>query len=393
MSWDTVKLGELTDLISSGSTPKGGSDNYMTEGPVMFIRSQNVQMNELSLGDVAYISKTIHHNMKRTWVKKGDVLLNITGASIGRVAAFELHDVEANVNQHVCIIRPRPNRLDTRYLSYFLSTPNFQHHINEMQHGGTRQALTFSQIADFDIPLPPLVEQQRIAAILDKADALRAKRRAALAKLDVLLQSTFLDMFGDPVTNPKGWKIKKLGELGKWQSGGTPSRSHPEYFEGTIPWLSSGELEQLYTYESQEYLTQEAVENSSTKLIKPGSLLLGMYDTAALKSTINQVACTCNQAIAFSRLNNQIANTLFIYYTIQIGKDHFRRLQRGVRQKNLNLSMVRNIEIPCPPLNLQDKFADFVETSLISSTRLENALKMHDNLFHCLQQRAFKGEL
>jgi type I restriction enzyme S subunit len=106
-----VPLGDLTTLISSGSTPKGGSEVYVRQGPVMLIRSQNVRMNALVLDDVAYVTDEIDAQMVRSRVKCGDVLLNITGASIGRVATFDLEHVEANVNQHVCIIRPRPDAL------------------------------------------------------------------------------------------------------------------------------------------------------------------------------------------------------------------------------------------------------------------------------------------
>ena len=149
-------LGDITSHVSSGSTPRGGDKTYLDEGPVMFIRSQHVHMNQLRLDDVSYISNEVDAQMKRSRVQRGDVLLNITGASIGRVAAFDLPDVRANVNQHVCIIRPVPSRLSSRYLEYFLSRDEFQRKIDRMQHGGTRQALTFAQIRTFKIPLPPV---------------------------------------------------------------------------------------------------------------------------------------------------------------------------------------------------------------------------------------------
>jgi type I restriction enzyme S subunit len=145
--WPIVPLGPLTTLISSGVTPKGGAEVYLSSGPVMLIRSQNVQMNHLSLDDVAFITDEIDNAMSRLRVTCGDVLLNITGASIGRVTTFGLHDTRANVNQHVCIIRPKPEVLFHRYLSYLISSPSFQLEIERLQHGGTRQALTFGLIA------------------------------------------------------------------------------------------------------------------------------------------------------------------------------------------------------------------------------------------------------
>jgi hypothetical protein len=181
-----ARLGDHTLLISSGSTPRGGESVYLQDGAVMLIRSQNVRMNRLDLSDVAYISEEINSEMRRSVVQRGDVLLNITGASIGRVALFSLKDVRANVNQHVCIIRPKAQELDGRFLAYFISSPRFQAEIDRLQRGGTRQALTFSQIADFPIPLPPLAEQERIATILDKVAAIREKHEKAMREIELL---------------------------------------------------------------------------------------------------------------------------------------------------------------------------------------------------------------
>ncbi len=121
-SLPVLKLGPLTSLISSGSTPLGGASRYLAEGPVMFLRSQNVLMNQLDLSDVAFIDDVLYNEMKRTQVQPGDVLINITGASIGRVAPFDLDGRRANVNQHVCIIRPKKDALDFRYLACYLSS-------------------------------------------------------------------------------------------------------------------------------------------------------------------------------------------------------------------------------------------------------------------------------
>ena len=107
-----------------------------------------------------------------------------------------------------------------------------------------------SKYSQIQIPLPPLPQQQKIANILDAADAIRQNDKAMIAKYDELTRALFLDMFGDPVSNPKNLPKIKLGELGKWQSGGTPSRSKSEYYNGTIPWLSSGELNEMYVSES-----------------------------------------------------------------------------------------------------------------------------------------------
>lgn len=157
--WEVRKLGELTTLISSGSTPLGGEQVYLDDGPVMLIRSQNVLMRSLNLDNVAFITEEINALMKRTIVNYQDVLLNITGASIGRVATFELPEKRANVNQHVCIIRTKPNILNPRFLMHLIALPNFQDYINTIQTGSTRQALNLTKIRELKIPLPSIQQQ------------------------------------------------------------------------------------------------------------------------------------------------------------------------------------------------------------------------------------------
>jgi type I restriction enzyme S subunit len=203
----------------------------------------------------------------------------------------------------------------------------------------------------------------------------------------------FLDMFGDPINNPRRWEMIKLKELGDWKSGGTPPRSKEDYFQGNIPWYSSGELGNMYISDSFEYITEAAINENSAKLVQPGSLLLGMYDTAALKSSITTIYCSCNQAIAFSKIDNEKANIAYVYCAIQLGRDFFRRQQRGVRQKNLNLSMVEEIRIPNPPINLQNRFSSILERINEFKVKITNSSLEINDLFDILMQKAFMGEL
>ena len=174
--WGAEKLGSLANKVGSGVTPKGGSDAYLDEG-IPLIRSQNVLVGALYLDDVVFISQAQHEKMSNSALQANDVLLNITGASIGRCAKLPADFVEGNVNQHVCIIRTEP-KLDPTYLCHYLNSEAGQNQVNRFQAGGNREGLNYQQIRSFDVPLPVLSEQQKIASILDSVDA----------KLDVLAQ-------------------------------------------------------------------------------------------------------------------------------------------------------------------------------------------------------------
>jgi type I restriction enzyme S subunit len=158
-NWSLCSLDELTQMVGSGITPKGGKSSYLDRG-VALIRSQNIRIMRLDLSDVAYISENQDEKMARTRVHYGDVLLNITGASIGRVAWFDRLDIPANVNQHVCILRLNSPIQD--WVTVCLASGYGQSQIMKMQSGVTREGLNYKQVRRLVIPIPPDDERQFI---------------------------------------------------------------------------------------------------------------------------------------------------------------------------------------------------------------------------------------
>lgn len=170
--WEQFELGPLTTKVGSGITPTGGDKNYKTKGRI-FVRSQNVGWGELLLRDVAFIDEETHSSFDSTEIKVFDVLLNITGASIGRSVVADSRVAGGNVNQHVCIIRVKQDDLNPALLNHFLISERGQKQIDSFQAGGNRQGLNFAQIRSFSIPLPPTEnEQRRIADCLTSIDKL-----------------------------------------------------------------------------------------------------------------------------------------------------------------------------------------------------------------------------
>jgi len=190
------KLESLCSKISSGSTPLGGNANYSKDGGILFIRSQNVLMNKFSDHENLYISNETHEKMKRTWVKKNDVLLNITGASIGRTAVYLGDDDKANVNQHVCIIRIKNfKELNPIYLNYYLSSDSIQNHIKSINAGGTREALNYNQIKNFDIRLPPINIQNKFAFIVNDIERVKNFQKQSREHIENLFNNLMQKSF------------------------------------------------------------------------------------------------------------------------------------------------------------------------------------------------------
>ena len=154
--WELKKIKHVTSKIGSGVTPSGGGATYLDEG-IPLLRSQNIHFNRIDLNDVARISEKVHHSMSNSKVRKNDVLLNITGGSIGRCYFVETSE-EMNVNQHVCILRPKKN-ISSIFLNAVLASEVGQGQIWYFQQGGGREGLNFQALKNFDIALPPIEEQ------------------------------------------------------------------------------------------------------------------------------------------------------------------------------------------------------------------------------------------
>ena len=182
--WEKCKLGELTTKVGSGSTPKGGNAVYTSAGHC-FVRSQNVGMGYLILDDIAHIDNDIHQKHKATELNEDDVLLNITGASIGRTAIATKEIEGGNVNQHVCIIRAN-SKVSPKFLCNYIQTKKIQNYIRSLQTGGSREGLNFEQIRSFPISLPSIAEQNKIAQLLDKLNEYIATQNKIIEDLKKL---------------------------------------------------------------------------------------------------------------------------------------------------------------------------------------------------------------
>jgi len=195
--WEVQRLKNGTSKIGSGKTPSGGAEVYVPNG-VIFLRSQNVHFDGLLLDDVAFIDEQVDAEMAPSRVNDGDVLLNITGASLGRCCVAQLNGMRANVNQHVCVIRPKATRYVPTFLANALSSPAVQAQIFASEDGISRDALNFEQIAELEICHPPLAEQRRIASFLERKtaeiDSLVGKIRQAIGYLRELRSGLIADV-------------------------------------------------------------------------------------------------------------------------------------------------------------------------------------------------------
>lgn len=219
----SVSLREFTEKIGSGSTPKGGESSYVASG-IPFIRSQNVQSGSLVLDTVAFIEPETHEKMRGTKLKPNDVLLNLTGASIGRSAMVPVNFLEGNVNQHVCIIRLDRARYHPKFLCEFLNSARGQYLIDSAQSGGSRQGLNFQEVGDLAIPDVDIEKQARIVEILSDADAAIATTEASFTIRNKRLRGLIQSLIGVHQESDE-WNPITLEDIGTVSSAGVDKKS------------------------------------------------------------------------------------------------------------------------------------------------------------------------
>jgi len=378
--WTQITIGSLAIHVGSGITPFGGSKVYKPEG-VVFIRSQNVTFEGLRLDDVAYIDIQTHESMRRSEVFAHDVLLNITGASIGRCCPVPEGIGLANVNQHVCAIRlPNPSREDAVFLSAILASHIGQAQIDRLNAGGNREGLNYEQLRAFVVPWPEQDERARIAEILGSVNAAIQQIETLIAKLKQIkagllhdLLTHGLDEHGqlrDPIAHPEQFKDSPLGRIPRqWETCALATvadvdrgkfahrpRNDPNFYGGPYPFIQTGEVAiagggKLTTFSQTLNERGAAVSRQFPKDTIAITIAANIADTAILgfpmffpDSVVGAVVKSPN-------------NVRYIELCIRRAKRNLDARAPQSAQKNINLEDLRPLLIAVPESEEQCRIA------------------------------------
>lgn len=370
-----VTLGEITDNLDSKRVPLNSSERNRksTERLYPYIGANNI---------LEYIDEYIFD----------EKILCIAedGGSWGKdEICAKIYQEKCWVNNHAHVLRAK-NNVVLEYLAGYLNHANLNSYIT----GTTRGKLTRSKLDFIEIPLPPLDDQIRIASLLSKVENIISRRREQLKQLDELLKSVFLEMFGDPVRNEKGWETVPLSKFGRLERGVSKHRPRnaPELLGGKYPLIQTSEVSNAGTYITSFTHTYSEAGFKQSKIWKKGTLCITIAANIARTGILTFDACFPDSVVGFTVYPNE-ANILFAHNLFTFFQKILEKNAPQAAQKNINLEILRNLIVPKPTINLQCKFADIVEKVEGLKSHYQQSLTALENLYGVLNQKAFKGKL
>ena len=394
MKWPVATIGEVCEVVS-GATPKTGKPEFW-DGNVPWVTPKDLsELGQKYLSDTPRkITRAGLKSCSARMLPAQSVLFS-SRAPIGLVA---INTLPVCTNQGFKNLVPRFDLVSPDFFFWWLKTQ--EKHIQSKGRGATFKEVSKKIVEDLQISLPPLAEQKRLAGILDAADALRAKRREALAQLDTLLQSTFLDMFGDPVTNPMGWEERSLGELAQdsFRNGLSPSTQGT--VDGEVLTLSAITRGRFNFAAKKSARFDKAPSPSQrlstdTFLICRGNGNRRLVGTGAYPDRSSNRVCFPDTMIGVEISPSVLAAAYLqnVWRTRRVR----RQIERGARTTNgthkVNQRLLSSVVFPVPPADLQLHFAAIVESVEQQKVRQRAHLAELDTLFASLQSRAFRGDL
>lgn len=392
MTWPIVKIKDIFEVARGGS-PRPINE-YITDDPS--------GINWIMIGDTKGGSKYIESTSKKIRkegvsksreVFPGDFLLT-NSMSFGRPYILK---TSGCIHDGWLVLSPIDSQISTDYFYYYLGSSEIKNKLASRAAGAVVKNLNKDIVKDLEIPLPPLKEQKRIAAILDKADAIRRKRQQAIALTDQLLRSVFLDMFGDPVTNPKGWEIYALKDIAQIQIGPFGTQLHKEdYVEDGIPVINPTHIVNGKIVPARKLtITEKKFQELPEYHLSVGDIILGRRGEMGRCALVSEKekGWLCGTGSLFIRPKKagifaEYLNTLLSSPAIKL---YLESESLGATLPNLNKGIVGNIKVPLPTDAALNKYFNF--RAKYESLKSKYSGFSEISLFDSLSQQAFRGEL
>ena len=399
MKWEKKKLCECTEYITDGDhQPAPKADKG-----VHFIKIKDIVNNQVSFDAQVYVPQEYYDNlpMERK-PQKEDVLYTVVG-SFG-IPSYVQTDELFCFERNIALLHPNKD-IEPRFLYYSLKNPAFYKGVEIVANGSAQKLIPLSKLKDLKISVPDKEAQRHIADILSAYDDLIENNQKQIKLLEEAAQRLYKEWFVDlrfpghentKIVDgvPEGWQYEKLGDLVKTTSGGTPSRRKSEYYvNGNIRWIKTKELNDRFIFETEEHITEDAVKNSSAKVLPEGALIVAMYGATIGKIGITAAEMACNQACcAFISFDDMISKE-YLYCWLMDNREYLVSQGKGAAQSNLSQEMIRNFSLLCPDKKVIKNFTEIVTTMLENKRVLENKILMLSKARDDLLLKLMSGEV
>ncbi len=378
------KLGDLAD-IQNGYAFK--ATDFKEKG-IPIIKIKNIQPPKISFADAEYYSGEITNRLQQFVIRKEDILISMTGSHISQIASA-VGKVGRYGFEHPALLNQRvgklyskdETKLDNDFLYYLIARPEVQFELATNAGGSANQAnISPQQIKNLEFEIPHIKVQRKFSSILSSLDDKIELNRRMNQTLEQIAATLFKKYFVeeiDPDNLPEGWKKGTIKEIYKTTSGGTPSRSKPEYYEGgTIAWVKSKELNGDFIIETEEKITEAALKNSSAKLLPRHTVLVAMYGATVGEIATLGIEATCNQAIC-AILPNSMFPYSFVFQFLKLNKEELINRASGSAQQNISQVIIQNFELAIPPTELVNRYDEVANNLFL---KVESNLKENKTL-------------
>ena len=401
MKWEKLPIKDICSGIYDGphATPPP-SDNG-----AIFLGISNFVNGQLDLSSIRYISENdLPKWTKRVTPQKNDIVFSYE-ATLNLYAIIP-EGFRGCLGRRMALMRIDKSKANYKYIYYYMYSDAWRAVIQENTVlGATVDRIPLIKFPEFEIELPPLETQHRIASILSAYDDLIENNQKQIKLLEEAAQRLYKEWFVDlhfpgweeaKIVDgvPEGWEIEKIGNFVSTTSGGTPSRTHKEYYEsGTNLWVKTQELKDSYIIDTDEKITDEAIKKSSAKTIPNGSLLLAMYGATIGKLGIANCDLTCNQACCVFLFENDIWKREYLYCWLIENRGFLVSQGKGAAQPNLSQALIKAIDILIPIENLVKRFSKIASVVFQKKCNLEIQIKSLNEARDRLLPKLMSGEI
>lgn len=387
---EKIRLGDVADVITKGTTPTSIGYEFVNKG-INFIKVESINEDGAFIENkFAYITDECDKKLSRSQLQENDILFSIAGA-IGRVAIVDKNILPANTNQALAIIRLHKGVYEYNFLKYILKSPAISKQFEKQKQGVAQINLSLKNIGDFEIPVISIEQQKKISLELDNITALINKRKKQLEKLDELVKSRFIEMFGDTILNPFGWEKDSLGTVCDVRDG---THDSPKYYETGYPLVTSknvtgGRIDLTDCSLICEVDFNKINERSKVDI---GDIIMPMIGTVGKPVIVKIESNFAIKNVALIKFKNN-SKVLNVYVQNLLQSDYFDDAilsnVRGGTQKFISLGDIRKLEVIVPPLELQEQFAAFVKQVDKSKLEIKQSLEKLELLKKALMQKYF----